>query len=59
MDWDIKDVPLSQSNVSLKLSEIQQRCADLLQEPDSLDELSLADEPAVVEPDCNDPYNHG
>ena len=59
MDWDIKDVPLSHSNVSLKLSEIQQRCADLLEEPDSLDGLSLEDEPVAIEPDFNDPYNRG
>lgn len=59
MDTDFKDVPLSQSNVSLKLSEIQKRCSMLLEEPDSLDDLSLADEPVVAEPEFNDPYNRG
>ena len=58
MEKDFNDVPLSESNVSLKLSEIQQRCAELLDEPDTL-ELSL-EEPAPAlstdEPSF-DPYD--
>ena len=59
MDTDYKDVPLSESNVSLKLTEIQKRCTDLLQKPDSLEELSLEDEETVVVPQLCDPYNRG
>ncbi|MEE8308389.1 MAG: hypothetical protein V3R81_14065 [Gammaproteobacteria bacterium] len=51
------DTPLSQSNVSLKLSEIQKRCRDLLDEPDGLTELCLEDEPQPGV-DAGDPYNH-
>ncbi|MDA0681260.1 MAG: hypothetical protein O2880_13095 [Proteobacteria bacterium] len=41
------DRPLSQSSVSLKLSEIQKRCQDLMSE--ELNELTLEDgEPSVV-----------
>jgi len=50
------ETPLSQSSVSLKLEEIQERCSKLMEEPDSLLELSL-DEPAVEDPRSNDPYN--
>ena len=49
------DTPLSQSSVSLKLEEIQRRCQELKDEPDSLLELSLED--AATEPDASDPYN--
>ena len=59
MDTDYKDVPLSESNVSLKLAEIQKRCNDLMQSPDSLEELSLEDEETVVVPQLCDPYNRG
>ena len=59
MDTDNKDVPLSESNVSLKLAEIQKRCNDLMQSPDSLEELSLEDEETVVVPQLCDPYNRG
>ena len=59
MDTDKKDVPLSESNVSLKLAEIQKRCNDLMQSPDSLEELSLEDEETVVVPQLCDPYNRG
>ncbi len=55
MDTKDKTVPLSESNVSLKLSEIQQRCSELMDEPDSLLELSL-EEPAG-DPKASDPYN--
>ena len=59
MDTDYKDVPLSESNVSLKLTEIQKRCNDLMQTPDSLEELSLEEEETVVVPQLCDPYNRG
>ena len=58
MATDIRDIPLSQSSVSLKLSEIQKRCSELLEEPDALAELSLED-PAAQEDRDNDPYNRG
>ena len=57
LDKDFDSVPLSESNVSIKLAEIQRRCSKMLAEPDSLIELSL-EEPAV-EPDNNNPYNRG
>jgi len=56
MDTKVMETPLSQSSVSLKLEEIQERCSKLMEEPDSLLELSL-DEPAVEDPRSNDPYN--
>jgi hypothetical protein len=60
MDWDLKDEPLSASNISLRLAEIQKRCSDLLSEPDSLDELSLeGEETAPADRSGFNPYNHG
>jgi hypothetical protein len=50
------DMPLSESQVSLKLEEIQKRCSELLEEPDRISELTL-EEPAL-ELEANDPYNH-
>ena len=48
------DSPLSESSVSLKLSLIQQRCSELMDETDGL-ELSLEDsEPGKS---SGDPYN--
>ena len=57
MNKDFKDIPLSESNVSLKLADIQKRCSDLIEDPDELGGLSL--EEPVVEPDNNNPYNRG
>ena len=51
------EVPLSESNVSLKLADIQKRCSQLLNEPDELDGLSL-EEPTFVRDETN-PYNRG
>lgn len=51
------DVPLSESNVSLKLADIQKRCSQLLNDPDELDGLSLED-PAIIADETN-PYNRG
>jgi hypothetical protein len=59
MDTDYKDVPLSESNVSLKLAKIQKRCSELLQAPDSREELSLEEDETVVVPQLCDPYNRG
>ncbi|HSD69464.1 MAG TPA: hypothetical protein VLB07_07920 [Woeseiaceae bacterium] len=50
------DTPLSRSYVSLKLSEIQKRCNELMDEPDSLIELQLEESEPVQ--DSGDPYNH-
>ncbi len=49
------ETPLSQSSVSLKLEEIQKRCAELINEPGALSDLAL-EEPAAS-PGSNDPYN--
>jgi hypothetical protein len=57
MDKEFKDIPLSQSNVSLKLADIQKRCSDLIDQPDYLGGLSL--EEPVAEPDNGDPYSRG
>ena len=46
---------LAESNVSLSLSQIQRRCADLLEKPGEL-ELSL--EEPVEMPDTGNPYDH-
>ena len=60
MDWDFKDEPLSASNVSLRLAEIQKRCSDLLSEPEGLDELQLeGDDSAPGDQSGFNPYNHG
>ncbi len=52
---DDKDVPLSESNVSLKLALIQRRCAELLDDG----ELELSLEDAVAEQDNSNPYSRG
>ena len=57
MDKDFKDIPLSESNVSLKLADIQKRCSELMTDPEQMVELSL-EEPAP-EPDSGNPYNRG
>ncbi|MDX1508302.1 MAG: hypothetical protein R3358_08485 [Woeseiaceae bacterium] len=61
MDKDFNDIPLSESNVSLKLADIQKRCSALMAEPDAL-ELSLED-PVASKPSaddkCYDPYDRG
>ena len=57
MEKDFNDIPLSQSNVSLKLADIQKRCSELLE--DSEDSLGLTlEEPAAFTDDGN-PYNRG
>ncbi len=57
MQKDDNPVPLSESSVSHELAEIQKRCAELLQDSASSNELTL-EEPALV-CDTFDPYNHG
>ena len=57
-DDDLTDIPLSQSNVSLRLADIQRRCSQLLDDPDELGGLTLEDEPKPVVDDSN-PYNRG
>lgn len=52
-DKDDLDTPHTQSSVSLKLSLIQQRCSQLMNESDGLT-LAL-EEPDTTED--NDPYN--
>ncbi len=52
-----RTTPLSESNVSLKLADIQRRCAELLEDSNELTELSLED--PVVERDNSNPYNRG
>ena len=51
------DTPLSKSYVSLKLSEIQKRCTELMDEPDGLTELRLEDSDLKASKDNSDPYN--
>lgn len=57
MGKDLNDIPLSESNVSLKLADIQRRCSELLQE--SGDELGLSLEDPVSTTDNSNPYNRG
>jgi len=57
MDKDFENVPLSQSNVSLRLADIQKRCSELIDDPDYLGGLSL--EEPVAEADSGNPYNRG
>lgn len=57
MRKDFNHIPLSESNVSLKLADIQRRCSELLQ--DSGDELELALEEPVSESDNSNPYSRG
>lgn len=57
MQKDFNKIPLSESNVSLKLADIQRRCTELLQESGDSLELSLED--PIIASDDNNPYNHG
>ena len=57
MRKDFNDIPLSESNVSLKLADIQRRCSELLMESGDVLELSL-DEP-IAKPEGGNPYNRG
>lgn len=57
MEKDFNDIPLSESNVSLRLADIQKRCSQLLQDSD--DELGLSLEEPVSRPDSGNPYDRG
>lgn len=57
MAKDFNEIPLSQSTVSHKLADIQERCAQLMQDADEDLELSL-EEPGYPG-DGSNPYNHG
>ena len=57
MEKDFNDIPLSESNVSLKLADIQRRCAQLLEETG--DELELTLEEPALPQDGSNPYDRG
>ena len=57
MQKDFKNIPLSESNVSLKLADIQRRCSELLLE--SGDELELSLEEPIIQTESGNPYNRG
>ena len=57
MQKDFNDIPLSESNVSLKLADIQRRCAELI--TDSGDGLELTLEEPLIEQDGSNPYDLG
>ncbi|NNL63259.1 MAG: hypothetical protein HKO69_05535 [Woeseiaceae bacterium] len=58
IDREFNDLPLSESSVTMKLASIQQRCKELLADPDETVELTLEDpEPTVVR--GSNPYERG
>jgi len=57
MQKDFNNIPLSESNVSLKLVDIQRRCSELILE--SGDELELSLEEPVIPQEEGNPYNRG
>jgi len=57
MNKDFDEITLAESNVSLKLAEIQRRCSELLSHPDQLGGLSLEDSSDTS--DDSNPYNRG
>lgn len=57
MKKEFNDIPLSESNVSLKLADIQRRCAQLMQESEDALELTL--EEPILPRDGSNPYNRG
>lgn len=56
MDKEFNDIDYPGHTVTLKLARIQQRCTQLLEEPD---ELELCLEEPVATPDSNNPYDRG
>jgi hypothetical protein len=58
MQKDFNDIPLAESNVSLKLADIQRRCTQLLEETGDELELSL-EEPVLAQDDGSNPYSRG
>jgi len=57
MQKDFNNIPLAESNVSLKLADIQKRCSQLMRE--SGDELELVLEEPVLAVDESNPYTRG
>jgi len=57
IDTDTTETPLSESNVSLRLAEIQLRCWELLEGSDNSLELTL--EEPVRPKDGFNPYDRG
>ncbi len=57
MQKDFDDIPLSESNVSLRLADIQKRCSELLDGVEESSGLSLED--TAFESDRNNPYDRG
>ncbi len=57
MQKDFNDIPLANSNVSLKLADIQRRCSELIRE--SGDELELTLEEPLAPVEGSNPYNRG
>jgi hypothetical protein len=57
MNKDFDDIPLSQSNVSLKLADIQKRCSELLEDSNDFGGLSL--EEPIADADNSNPYSRG
>lgn len=57
MNKDFEDIPLAQSNVSLKLADIQKRCAQLLEDQDEFGGLSL--EEPISGHEGSNPYDRG
>lgn len=57
MEKDVNDIPLSESNVSLKLVAIQKRCSQILQDSENALELSI--EELELQPEDGNPYSHG
>lgn len=57
MKKEYDEVPLSQSNVSLKLADIQRRCAELIADTDAIGGLSLEESSPAA--DDRNPYNRG
>ena len=60
MEKEFDDVPLSQTNVSLRLADIQKRCSQLLDEPGEFTGLSLEEPKAEPETSSDhNPYDRG
>lgn len=57
MDKQNNTIPLSESNVSLRLVDIQRRCSQLMADTDELAGLTL--EEPLASADENNPYNRG
>ena len=57
MDKEFKDVPLSESNVSIKLADIQKRCSLMRRKTDVVEGLVL--EESIHNPANDDPYSRG